>query len=238
MRPCTTSIEQFLKDTIDIKYYELDYDVPKSESKFYVKATKEQFDEFFNKYDALVYEYPNDMVVYGQVKFYFKKNPKRVMKAFVDAFYRNPNNSFSKVRNITAEGPVEDKAKKHEEERQKKEDALRESMKAEGCELISKYTNANADVFYLFEGFEYKTRPTKWNAGHRPHKAKCIRYTPNYVRKVFKDAGCILLTEYKNQKTKLRYLYEGKEYEVYFNDWLYYGSRPHLGIKRSFFTET
>ena len=237
MRPCTTSIEQFLKDTIDIKYNELDNDVPKSESKFYVKATKEQFDEFFNKYDALVYEYPNDMTVYGQVKFYFKKNPKRVMKAFVDAFYRCPHNSFSKVRNITAEGPVEDKAKKHEEERQKKEDALRESMKAEGCELISKYTTANADVFYLFEGFEYKTRPTKWNAGHRPHKAKCIRYTPNYVRKVFKDAGCILLTEYKNQKTKLRYLYEGKEYDVYFNDWLYYGSRPHLGIKRSFFTE-
>ena len=32
MRPCTTSIEQFLKDTIDIKYYELDCDVPKCES--------------------------------------------------------------------------------------------------------------------------------------------------------------------------------------------------------------
>lgn len=107
MRPCTTSIDQFLKDTIDIKYYELDYNVPKSENRYYEKATKEQFDELFNKYYALVYEYPDDMAVYG----------------------------------------------------------------------------------------------------HRAHKVKCTRYTPNYVRKVFKDAVCNLLTEYKKQKTELRYVY-------------------------------
>ena len=58
MRPCNTSIEDFLKAIIDIKYFELHHDVPKSENKYHGKATKEQFDEFFNKYGAVVFEYP------------------------------------------------------------------------------------------------------------------------------------------------------------------------------------
>lgn len=63
--------------------------------------------------------------------------------------------------NFTTERPLEDKAKNHEEERRKKEDELRESMKAEGCEFISKYTTAIADEFYLVKVFKYITRQTK-----------------------------------------------------------------------------
>ena len=63
--------------------------------------------------------------------------------------------------NITDEGPLEDKAKKHEDERQKREDELRESMKAEGCEFISKCKIEIADEFYLVKVFEYITRQTK-----------------------------------------------------------------------------
>lgn len=131
---------------------------------------------------------------------FFKKNPKRVMSAFFDTFCIHPHYGFSKVRNIAAEGLIEDKVKKHEEKRQKKEDAFRESMEAERCELISKLTNANANLIYLFDGFEYKTIPTKWNSGHRVHKAKCIRITPNYVKKFLKMLVVLYKLNTRTQK--------------------------------------
>ena len=205
MRPCNTSVEDFLKATIDIKYFELDHDVPKDENKYSVTATKEQFDEFFNKYDAVVYEYPDDMKVYGLVKFYYKKNPKRVMNAFIEDFYRNPYNSFQKVRNVIADGVVkdklvEDKSKKLEADRLKREESLRESMRAENCELISKYTKANDVVYYLFEGFEYKTRPHT----HTHKEALHFRVASPLLRSVLSQLRVMMLSPLR-----------GSQYHVY-----------------------
>ena len=110
-------------------------------------------------------------------------------------------------------------------------------MKAEGCELISSYSNCRTPVYYLYEGMEYKTTPGRWNSGHRAHKCKCIRYTQHYIKQLFANEGCELISEYKNQKSKLTYKYNDQIYEVVFNDWKLFSSRPHLGQKHSFFTE-
>ncbi len=207
----------------------------------HMTATKEQYDEFFDSYDFVCLRYPENMLLYGFASFNRKTNPERVRYAHIIDFYKDPYKKHPIDSNYEKKnGKVltkEDKEKKKEEERQKKEDELRESMKAEGCELISKYTTATADVFYLFEGNEYKTKPTKWKAGHRAHKTQCIRYTHNYVKKRFADEGCELLTEYKNSKQKLFYKHENTRYSTTFNDWLWYNNRPHLGRKRTYFTE-
>ena len=72
-----------------------------------------------------------------------------------------------------------------------------------------------------------KLIPVNWNNGVRAHKMKCVRYTHNHIKKLFENENCELITEYKNQKTLLTYKYEGKEYQVRFNDWKHHNSRPH-----------
>lgn len=110
-----------------------------------------------------------------------------------------------------------------------KNNKLKESMQNENCVLLSSYSKCNQPVFYLFDGYEYKTTPEKWYRGHRAHKVKCIRYTQNHIAKIFANEGCELLSQYKNQKTKLKYRFHDKEYEITFNEWQYFFKRPHEG---------
>ncbi|KAK8839242.1 hypothetical protein M9Y10_032171 [Tritrichomonas musculus] len=153
-----------------------------------------------------------------------------------DEFFDAYGYTYEKKNGLILSKADRDKQKANQQKL--KEDELRESMKAEGCELISAYTIATADIYYTYEGREYKTKPTKWNSGHRAHKMQCIRYTPNYVKKVFADAGCELVTEYKNSKQKLNYKYNGNTFTTTFNDWIWYENRPHLSKKRTHFTES
>ena len=205
-------------------------------------ATKEQFDEFFDAYGYVCLRYPKDMKLDEFASFNRKVNPERVRYAPILDFYRKPNKKFPIDKTYEKKNGLilskADRDKQKADQQKLKEDELRESMKAEGCELISAYTIATADIYYTYEGREYKTKPTKWNSGHRAHKMQCIRYTPNYVKKVFADAGCELVTEYKNSKQKLNYKYNGNTFTTTFNDWIWYENRPHLGKKRTYFTES
>ena len=204
-------------------------------------ATKEQFDEFFAEYDCVIVRYPQDMKLSGVLSFYRKNDVNTIRYVYLIDFYKKPNKLHSiDYHYMKKNGMKIDKdaaAKRKEEERQKKEDELRESMMKEGCELVSKYTKASEPIYYMFEGREYKTTPSKWKAGHRAHQMKFSKYTPNYVKKCFADEGCELLTEYKNSKQVLFYKYENARYSTTFNDWIWYHNRPHLGRKKTFFTE-
>ena len=238
MQQLEGTIADYLKNYIE------DLKKPKEERKldiYIMKATKEQFDEFFDSYDFVCLRYPENMKLDGFCSFNRKTNPERVRYAYPIDFYKNPNKKFKIDSNYEKKnGKIltkEDKEKKLREERQKKEDELRESMKKDGCELVSKYTKASEPVYYVFEGREYRTTPTKWKAGHRAHQMQFSRYTPNYVKKCFADEGCELLTEYKNSKQVLFYIYKNARYSTTFNDWLWYHNRPHLGRKKTFFTE-
>ena len=61
------------------------------------KATKEQFDEFFNEYDCVIYTYPKDMMIFEFVRFYRRNDPERVMMAHIDDFFKQPNKRYRKV---------------------------------------------------------------------------------------------------------------------------------------------
>ena len=176
---------------------------------------------------------------------YKNNDSDRWMRITIDNFLRSPNKNFPKdtywmqklgklpkpePKNRKKDPSIieQNKADRLEHQRLDKEEALRESMKAEECELISEYIKGDKPVYYLFNGLEYKTTPTKWNTGHRAHKCKCIRYTQNYIKQLFEKEGCTLMSEYKNQKSLLKYMYNDKEYEVIFNNWLYFNKRPHL----------
>lgn len=118
----------------------------------------------------------------------------------------------------------------NEKHRIEKTNQLKESMQNENCYLLSNYVNCKSPVYYLFDGYEYKTTPEKWHRGHRAHNVKCIRYTQNHIAKIFADEGCELLSQYKNQKTKLKYRFHDREYEITFNEWRYFFKRPHERI--------
>ena len=63
----------------------------------------------------------------------------------------------------------------------KYESELRESMKNEGCELISEYNGSNVPVYYLYNSLEYKVIPWKWKRGHRAH----LGITKTYHTEIF-----------------------------------------------------
>lgn len=57
-----------------------------------------------------------------------------------------------------------------------------------------------------------------------------IRWTTQMVADEMKKEDCILLNEYVTTKSKLRYLYNNKEYTVRWRDWYYDKNRPHKNI--------
>ena len=83
------SIKEFLTKINDDKEFAL--------KRCKYKATKEQFDEFFNEYDCEIYTYPKDMMIFESVRFYRRNDPELVMKAWIDDFFKQPNKRFRKV---------------------------------------------------------------------------------------------------------------------------------------------
>ncbi|KAK8857644.1 hypothetical protein M9Y10_016050 [Tritrichomonas musculus] len=208
--------------TIDLSLYEF---------------TNEEIDEIFKHHDCVVVRYPENKRYDECMTIYRNSNPDRWMRVRIDDFLRDPNKMFVKdTYTMMKHGKYTPKKKSidpKEQQRLDYEQKLRESMKAEDCELISKYVNSKKTVLYIYDGFEYQTTPARWNGGYRSHKSKCPRYTQNYIKKMFEDEGCELISEYKNQKSKLKYRYDGVVYEVVFNDWKFFNSRPHLGRRVS-----
>ena len=196
--------------------------------------TTEIINDIFNAENCTVLKSPKYPHEESNITFYRNAKPERILVAHLNEFCEKPNvyypKSGSKLfkSSTSSTEPSLTQEEKLNKQRQNKEEELRESMKKEECELITKYTTAKTPVYYIFEGMEYKTTPTKWNSGHRAHKCKCIRYTHNYIKQLFANEDCELISEYQNQKSKLKYLYNEKEYEVTFNDWKYFNKRPHL----------
>ena len=208
----------------------------------YNYATHEQFDEFMNEYDCKILRYPENGRMDCIMTFYKNNNPDRIMYCYFRDFVDKPNKLFPKDYHYMKKHNIIPKTNKTKEEslnekRQNNEDKLRESMEKEGCTLTSKYESYKKPVHYTFEGMDYSVQPTRWNMGVRPHKAKCIRYTHEHIAQLFEKEGCKLISPYKNQMSKLKYLYNDKEYEVIWNDWKFYNCRPHLGQKKTYFTE-
>ena len=218
-----STLKNLIVENFNNKHY-INY-VPHS-----VHLTPEIINDIFNEENCTVLKSPKYPHEECNITFYRNDNPERIMTAHLNEFCVNPKNSFPKSRSkLNTSVKAEENLKERlEKQRQNKEEELRQSMKNEDCELISKYTNYKTPVYYLFEGMEYKTTPNKWHSGHRAHKCKCIRYTQNYIKQLFENEGCELISEYQNQKSKLKYLYKDKEYEVVFNDWKYFNKRPHL----------
>ena len=205
--------------------------------KYSLLATKEQFDELFNAHNCVVVQYPKDMKIHDFITFYRNDIPERIMYTYPIDFYRNPNKLYRKNYNYAKKHNLFIPKTRADDLRIERERQLRESMKTEGCELISPYESSLKPVHYLFEGMDYKISPYRWYRGVRAHNVKCIRYTNEHIKQLFAKEGCELISPYVNQKSKLTYRYNGKEYTVVWNDWKFFNSRPHLGAKKTYFTE-
>lgn len=206
-----------------------------------VNITKDFVNWLFNEENCTVVKLPNSLLDSSIITFYRNDNPGRIMVAHINDFCDDPNKNFRKSDSKSIIQGNEDLEKlkndRLEKQRQEKEDNLKESMKNEDCELTSKFIKSDKPVYYLYNGLQYKTTPTKWNKGYRAHQSKCPRYTHEHIAQLFKNEGCELLSHYENQKSKLTYQYEGKIYNVIWNDWKFYNSRPHLGLNKTYWTE-
>lgn len=201
-----------------------------------INVTVEFINEIFKEQNCTAIKYPKWPHQDCIINFYRNDNPERILTAHLNEFCNNPNYNYPKSKSKLFNSN-DTKVKQPIKSAIDRENELRESMKAEGCELISSYKDSKTPVYYMFEGFEYKITPYRWNSGGRSHKDKCIRYTQNYFKQLFANEGCELISEYKNQKSRLKYKYNDQIYEVIFNDWKFYNSRPHLNQKHTFFTE-
>lgn len=192
-----------------------------------VNVTTELINEIFKEQNCTVLKSPKKPNEESNITFYRNDKPECVLVAHLNEFCVNPKSNYPKSKSKLYNS-IDTEVKQPIKSTIDKENVLRESMKAEGCELISSYTNYKTPVYYLFEGMEYKTTPGRWNSGHRAHKCKCIRYTQNYIKQLFANEECELISEYKNQKSKLKYKFNDQIYEVIFNEWKFFNKRPHL----------
>ena len=211
-----------------------------------VDATYDLVRQLFEENNCTIIKTPKNIYPTSSIIFYKNTNPSQLLTTRLEEFVVNPDKGYrksgSKMKvNINPDECViqEEQRKKEliEKNRLNKENKLRDSMKSEGCELLDKYVNGRTPIRYLFENMEYKTTPTRWNTGYRAHKSKCIRYTHEYIAQLFANEGCELISKYVNQKSKLTYRYNGREYKVVWNDWKFFNSRPHLGVNKTYFTE-
>ena len=199
-------------------------------------ATKEQFNELFDMHDCVVVQYPKDMRLDDYITFYRKSEPERIMYAYPLHFHYNPNKlyrknyNYAKKHNLVISQPREERAK---ELRLEKENKLRESMLKEYCILTSSYETSLKPVHYLFENMDYSITQARWNKGVRAHKMKFIHYAHEHIAQLFAKEGCELISQYVNQKSKLTYRYKDREYQVVWNDWKFFNTRPHLHYSQS-----
>ncbi|KAK8897771.1 hypothetical protein M9Y10_015738 [Tritrichomonas musculus] len=211
-----------------------------SNQQIYGNYTNEQIDKYFQEHNCKILRFPKDGYSENALTFYRNTDPKRIMYTTLSRFVKEPNKLYKKdygymrKHNIALTETTEQRLEKQKQEYENK---LRESMLKEDCILTSKYEGYNKHVHYTYKNLDYRVTPTLWNSGVRPHFAKCIRYTHEHIAQLFEKEGCKLLTQYKNQKSKLTYEYNGKTYKVIYNDWKFYNCRPHLGQIHTYFTE-
>lgn len=217
----------------------------------YIPISVDIDDEFITRlcdeYEITILKREKNLYENSKIIFYKNNNPNRIMTTNIAEFVNNPNQTFSKSHSkLATTGKTPEQIKESYEKtklerslkhRAEYENKLRESMFAEGCILKSKCDNSRCAVHYEFEGMDYKVMPTKWFAGVRPHKSKCIRYTHEHIAQLFEKEGCKLISKYVNQKSRLEYEYKGKVFNVIWNDWKFYNCRPHLGVKKTYFTD-
>ena len=84
---------------------------------------------------------------------------KKFLKQIKDQINIKFDNKIVDDTDVKMPEQVKDKIK--QTRREKCGAKLRESMKAENCELISEYINCEKPVFYIYEGFEYKINPSE-----------------------------------------------------------------------------
>lgn len=208
-----------------------------------VDATYDLVKLLFEENNCTIIKTPKNIYESSLIYFYRNSNPTQLLTAHLEDFVIDPIRSAHKSKSkmkydinpngITKqEGCTNDTIEK---KRLAKENNLRDSMKLEGCELLDKYVDGRTKIRYLFEGLEYQTTPTKWNTGYRAHKSKCPRYTHEHIAQLFAKEGCELISQYVNQKSKLTYRYKDRNYQVVWNDWKYYNTRPHLGNNKTYF---
>ncbi|KAK8840749.1 hypothetical protein M9Y10_030526 [Tritrichomonas musculus] len=212
-----------------------------------VNITHDLVNELFHENNCTLLKTPKQIYENSLITFYRNENPERIMVAHLNSFVANPQGQFQKSgskifkpylsKEESQKLDEKLKADKSEKHRKTCEDKLRESMKNENCILQSKYVNGKTKVTYLYNNMQYQTTPTKWNTGYRAHKAKCPRYTHEHIAQLFAQEGCKLISQYQNQKSKLTYEYKGRTFQVVYNDWKFYHSRPHLGQVHTYFTE-
>lgn len=109
------------------------------------KATNEKIDELFNEYDCTIVRYPHDGKLDANLTFYRNNDSNRWMKVSIFDFLKNPNKLYPKdnywMKKLKSNVKIPNKTESIEKKRQQREEELKESMKSEGCELISKYEN-------------------------------------------------------------------------------------------------
>lgn len=202
----------------------------REKSRLYGDTTREKMDELFEKYNYKIFKYPIGNNIARNIYFFNKDNPDIIMESTVYEFYQDPTKTFKKAKPSTLKRilKVVENNKTKINPKVIYEEQLRESMKNEDCELISKYIDYKTPVFYIYEGLEYKVSPNRWKNGNRPHKNKRTYHTPNHMKELFKREDCELITEYKTSKQFLTYKYKGVIYTVKGDHWLYLNERPHL----------
>lgn len=104
-----------------------------------------------------------------------------------------------------------------------------EALKNENCTIISEYIDETTPFKYIHNHKEYEVTWKKWRDGIRPHKSN--RLTHDDVKQILADEGCELISTYKNLKSVIKYIYEGKTYSVRFDHWRDRNQRPHLNGK-------
>ena len=96
-----------------------------------------------------------------------------------------------------------------------------EEWKKENCKLISDYIDTRSKFTYEYEGKQYTTTWNKWwNNKSRPYKNGGNRHklTLEEVIQLFENENCELLDDkHVNNKTNMKYKYDGKEYTVTLN---------------------
>ncbi|KAK8860463.1 hypothetical protein M9Y10_012128 [Tritrichomonas musculus] len=212
-----------------------------------INITYDLVNKLFHENNCTILKTPKNIFEDSLITFYRNDNPKIILITHLSNYVSNPNKSFNKSKSkifkqelsLEESKKIEDKLKADRSEKHRKdcEDKLRESMKNENCILQSKYVSARIPITYLYNNMQYQTTYTKWNNGYRAHQSKCPRYTHEHIAQLFEKEGCKLLSQYKNQKSRLTYEYNGKIYQVIYNDWKFYSSRPHLNQIHTYFTE-
>ena len=168
-----------------------------------------------------------------KVSFSTFDKPNTVLRASINDILSNNTSEFVRDSHfrLSAEESSKASAKRlqvNEQHRLQSEEKLRQSMLNEQCILTSPYNTHNTLVHYTYNNKDYAVVPGRWNAGARPHLAKCVRYTNEHIRQLFADEDCELLTTYHHQKQPLQYRYKDKIYTICFNDWKHFNIRPHL----------